>query len=82
MSSDDWSNFQALDDVVDDDDDDDTLLFGKSIDKTQYAVEADSSEIKAAVGSSLQAPVIERDADPIWVPAGTFKSQIFRILLV
>lgn len=61
--SDDWSNFQALDD-------DDEIVFGTSIDKTDYAVEDDSQEAKAAVGASLQAPEIERDADPIDVPVG------------
>jgi len=61
--SDDWSNFQALDD-------DDEIVFGTSIDKTDYAVEDDSQEAKAAVGASLQAPEIERDAEPIDVPVG------------
>jgi len=62
--SDDWSNFQAMDD-------DDEIVFGTTLDKTDYAVEDDSPEAKAAVGSSLQAPEIERDAEPIQAPAGT-----------
>lgn len=62
--SDDWSNFQAMDD-------DDEIVFGTALDKTDYAVEDDSPEAKAAVGASLQAPEIERDAEPIQVPAGT-----------
>jgi len=60
---DDWSSFQAMDD-----DDDDILDI--NIDRKQYAVEEDSQETKASVGSSLEAPEIERDAEPIMVPAG------------
>ena len=63
MSSD-WSNFSALDD-----DDLDEL----KVDKREHAVEDDDQEVKAQVGSSLEAPEIENDAPPIHVPAGTFK---------
>ena len=63
MSSD-WSDFTALDD----DDDLDEL----NIDTREYAVEEDSQESKAQVGSSLEAPEIENDAPPIQVPAGKF----------
>lgn len=61
--SDDWSNFQALDD-------DDEILDIK-IDRREYAVEGDDDDVKASVGSGLQPPSIERDADPIQVPAGS-----------
>ena len=64
-SSDDWSNFSALDD------DDDDVVFGTSVDRTDYAVEDDSAEQKASVGASLQAPPIARPAPPIQVPAGS-----------
>jgi hypothetical protein len=64
--SDDWSNFQVLEDS-----DDDEIVFGKSLDKTKYAVEDDAQEAKAAVGASMEAPEIEWDAEPIQVPAGT-----------
>ena len=59
----DWGSFQALDDDE---------LFGK-VDKNTYAEEEDSQEFKAEIGSSLEAPVIERPADPISVPAGRWK---------
>lgn len=61
--SDDWSDFSALDDDE---------IIGTNLDKTEYAVEDDSQEAKAAVGASLEAPEIERDAEPIEVPAGTW----------
>ena len=35
-----------------------------------YAVEDDTQEAKEAVGVTRKAPEIERDADPILVPAG------------
>jgi hypothetical protein len=57
----DWSSFQALDD-------DDEI--GK-VDTNTYAAEEDPQEYKASIGASLQAPEIERPADPIFVPAGT-----------
>lgn len=66
LSSDDWSTFQAMDD------DDDEIVYGKQLDKLSYATENDSPEDKAAVGTLRSAPIIERDADPISVPAGTF----------
>lgn len=62
--SDDWSSFQAIDD------DDDVL--GSDIDTREYAVEEDSQETKASVGASFEAPEIERDAEPIMVPAGMY----------
>ena len=63
--SDDWSSFQAYDD-------DDDLLYNKVIDKTEYAVENDSQDVKAAVGAARKGPAIDRDADPIQVIAGSF----------
>jgi hypothetical protein len=68
LMSSEWSSFQALDD-----DDDD--LMGK-IDTNEYAIEDDSQERKAEIGSSLKAPTIDRSADPIQVPAG--KSNVRR----
>lgn len=62
----DWSTFQALDD-----EDDDEIVFGTKIDRKEYAVENDDPEIKAAVGLSLNAPIIIRDAEPLYVLAGT-----------
>jgi hypothetical protein len=64
--SDDWSSFQ----VVDDDDDEDEIVFGRKLDRTTYATENDASELKATVGASLSGPTIERDAEPIFLPAG------------
>lgn len=64
LSSDDWSSFQAMDD-------DDEIVFGKVLDKQDYAVENDSQDEKEAVGALRPAPTIEQDADPISVPAGT-----------
>lgn len=58
----DWADFQALDD------DDDEDLF---VDLTDYATEDDSQEFKAEVGSQLEPPSIENDAEPIFVPQGT-----------
>jgi hypothetical protein len=63
LSSDDWSSFQAMDD-------DDVIVFGKVLDKQEYAVENDSQDEKEAVGALRSAPIIERNADPISVPAG------------
>jgi hypothetical protein len=54
-----WGDFQALDDDED-----------IAIDMTEYAKEEDSQEYKAQVGSSLQPPSIEWDAEPIQVPQG------------
>jgi hypothetical protein len=63
LSTDDWSSFQAMDD-------DDVIVFGKVLDKQEYALENDSQDEKEAVGSLRPAPVIERNADPISIPAG------------
>jgi hypothetical protein len=63
LSSDDWSSFQSLDD-------DDEIVYGKLLDKQEYAEENDSQSAKEAVGALRAAPVIELDADPILVPAG------------
>ncbi|KAL7560091.1 hypothetical protein ACA910_016149 [Epithemia clementina (nom. ined.)] len=63
-----WSDFKALDL---DDDEDDEIILGRRVDRRDYAVEDDSQEVKAQVGSSLQAPTIERPANPIQVPAGS-----------
>lgn len=57
----DWSDFQALED------EDDDLL----IDRTEYAREEDTREDKARVGATLEAPSIEFDAEPLFVPQGT-----------
>ena len=67
LSSDDWSSFQAMDD-------DDEIVYGKILDKLDYAEENDSQDQKEAVGALRSAPTIERDADPISVPAG--KTQV------
>lgn len=56
----DWSDFQALED------EDDDLL----IDRTEYAREEDTQEDKARVGATLEAPTIEFDAEPLFVPQG------------
>ena len=58
----DWSDFSAIDD------DDETAAI---IDRTDYAREEDSQEYKAQVGATLEPPIIERDAEPIFVPQGT-----------
>ena len=63
LSSDDWSSFQTMDD-------DDEIVFGKVLDKQEYAVENDSQDDKEAVGALRSAPTIERNTDPISVPAG------------
>mmetsp|Transcript_5630 Transcript_5630/g.6169 ORF Transcript_5630/g.6169 Transcript_5630/m.6169 type:complete len:211 (-) Transcript_5630:161-793(-) len=61
----DWSDFQAMDD------DDDDLYGSGSIDQTEYAVEDDSQEAKAEVGATLEAPTIEMDAEPLFLPVGS-----------
>jgi hypothetical protein len=63
LSSDDWASFQSLDD-------DDEIVYGKLLDKQEYAEENDPQYVKEAVGSLRGAPVIEREAEPILVPAG------------
>ena len=72
LSSDDWSSFQAMDD-------DDEIVYGKILDKLDYAEENDSQDQKEAVGALRSAPTIERDADPISVPAG--KTHVTRALI-
>lgn len=64
--SDDWGSFSSLDD-----EDDDDVVMGRSIDKNEYATENDDDETKAAAGSSLKAPSILFDAEPIQVVAGS-----------
>jgi hypothetical protein len=64
--SSDWSSFQALPD-----DEDDEIVYGKKIDRRTYAVENDDANMKASVGSSIEAPTILYDVDPIYVPAGS-----------
>ena len=54
----DWSDFAALEE-------DDDLM-----DDLDYAEENDSQEKKAQVGSLLEPPSIEMDAEPIMVPQG------------
>ncbi|CAB9520561.1 expressed unknown protein [Seminavis robusta] len=61
--SSDWSDFTALDDDEDFDD--------LRIDTNQYAVEEDSQESKAQIGSGLEPPKIENDFPPLQVPAGS-----------
>jgi hypothetical protein len=63
LLSDDWSSFQSLDD-------DDEIVYGKMLDKQEYAGEKDSQSVKEAVGVLRSSPVIERDAQPINVVAG------------
>ncbi len=72
LSSDDWSSFQAMDD-------DDEIVYGKVLDKQDYAEENDSQDQKEAVGALRSAPTIERGADPISVPAG--KTHVTRVLI-
>jgi hypothetical protein len=62
LFSNDWSSFSALDDDED---------FDVAIDQREYAAEEDSQELKAQVGSSLEPPTIENDAEPIFVPIGS-----------
>lgn len=69
LSSDDWSSFSALDD------DDEIVTGQKTIDRTVYATEDDTNEIKASVGATLLPPEIEQDAEPIQVPAGTNENK-------
>jgi hypothetical protein len=60
--SDDWSNFSADDDAV----------LGRPIDRTDYAVEDDTQEQKAAVGARQAGPVItDVPTEPIRVLAGS-----------
>lgn len=63
FSSDDWASFQSLDD-------DDDIVYGKTLDKQEYAEENDPQDVKEAVGALRAAPIIEVDAEPILVPAG------------
>jgi hypothetical protein len=71
LSSDDWSSFQSMDD-------DDEIVYGKVLDKQEYAVENDSQSVKESVGELRLAPIIERDADPISVVAGKCRIAIMR----
>lgn len=71
--SDDWSSFQAVDE-----DDEDEIVFGRKLDRTVYATENDDEELKATVGASLSAPTVERDATPIFLPAGTLAAVNLR----
>jgi hypothetical protein len=64
LSSDDWSTFQVLDD-------DDEIVYGKVLDKQQYAEENDPQSVKESIGALHSAPIIDCDAIPISVPAGT-----------
>ena len=70
-----WSDFQALDP----DDDDDDVVFGRRIDRNDYAGEDDSQDFKSQVGSALEPPSIEQPANPIQVPAGW--SNVGRMLV-
>jgi hypothetical protein len=60
----DWPDSSSLDD-------DDEIVFGKALDMTDYAVENDSQESKAAVGEQRVAPPIKYPAEAISVPAGS-----------
>ena len=65
LFSSDWSDFSYIDD------DDDLLLDGDdSMKAIDFADENDPQELKAQVGSSLEAPEVEWDGDPIEVPLG------------
>lgn len=58
-----WGDFQAMEnDLLDDD----TLM----IDTREYATEHDSPELKAQVGRQLDAPTIDHDVPPLFVPLG------------
>ena len=84
--SDGWSDFGSYDDMMLDDDDveeEDLLLNdGKPIDRTNYATENDSPEIKQQVGASLEPPSVDDNIDldgaspdniiePLFVPPGS-----------
>jgi hypothetical protein len=68
----DWSTFSPLDDEDD-------------FDTTDYAVEDDSQERKAEVGGQLEAPSIERPAEPLFVTAGSqlelTEETVLRVLM-
>jgi len=77
--SDGWSDFGSLDDDDDDLYEEDLLLNdGVAIDRTEYATENDSPEIKQQVGASLEPPSIEdgieggsQDIEPLFVQPGS-----------
>ena len=78
--SDSWSDFGSYDDMLLDDDDEEDLLLndGKPIDRTEYATENDSPEIKQQVGASLDPPSVDDDIEggsdniePLFVPPGS-----------
>ena len=60
----DWSDFA----VLDDDDD----LYGSDDEEIGFADENDSQEMKAEVGSLLEAPEVDWDGEPIFLPVGTY----------
>jgi len=59
-----WGDFSSMDD------DDDVDAAAASVIK-EYAKEEDTQERKAQVGGLLQAPTVENDADPMFVPLGS-----------
>lgn len=59
-----WGDFSSMDD-----DDDVDVDAAASVIK-EYAKEEDTQERKAQVGGLLQAPTVENDADPMFVPLG------------
>ena len=67
LFSSDWSDFSYIDD------DDDLLDGDDSMKAIDFADENDPQELKAQVGSSLDAPEVEWDGDPIEVPLGEFR---------
>ena len=57
-----WGDFQAMEnDLLDD---------TRMIDTRDYATEHDSPELKAQVGRQLEAPTIDHDVPPLFVPLG------------
>ena len=70
---DDWSSFSSLDDIENGDieyDDEYDIDNVRRDTRRDYAVEDDSPERQAQVGSPYPAPTIHHPADPIVVPAG------------
>ena len=63
----DWSDFSYIDD------DDDLLDGDDSMKAIDFADENDPQERKAQVGSSLEAPEVEWEGDPLEVPLGELR---------
>ena len=73
LFSSDWSDFSYIDD-------DDDLLDGDgdSMKAIDFADENDPQELKAQVGSSLEAPEVDWDGDPLEVPLGELCFRLMR----